>query len=82
MFMTMNPGNGDQSIPDRDSSRRNNSSDSNKSDDSASQKPHHANTDWREFRAMLYNNYQVMFFFPELLTWCFANDRVINSFGQ
>ncbi|XWS21954.1 hypothetical protein CRYUN_Cryun30bG0102300 [Craigia yunnanensis] len=51
-------GNGDQSIPDRDSSR-NNSSDSNKSDDSASQKSHHANIDWREFRAMLYNNYQV-----------------------
>ncbi|XVF37297.1 hypothetical protein REPUB_Repub19eG0133900 [Reevesia pubescens] len=52
-------GNGDQSIPDRDSSRRNNSSDSNKSDDSASEKSHHANMDWREFRAMLYNNYQV-----------------------
>ncbi|XVE60695.1 hypothetical protein DITRI_Ditri05aG0148700 [Diplodiscus trichospermus] len=49
-------GNGDQSIPDRDSSR--NSSDGSKSDDS-SQKSHHADTDWREFRAMLYKNYQV-----------------------
>ena len=65
MFVIMNPGNGDQSIPDRDSSRHN-SSDSNKSDDTASQKSHHANIDWREFRAMLYNNYQVMFFLPEL----------------
>ncbi|XP_022718342.1 uncharacterized protein LOC111276782 isoform X2 [Durio zibethinus] len=52
-------GNGDQSIPNGDSSRRNNSSDSNKSDDSASQKSYNANTDWREFRAMLYYNYQV-----------------------
>ncbi|XWS15427.1 hypothetical protein CRYUN_Cryun35bG0097300 [Craigia yunnanensis] len=59
MLVIMNPGNGDQSIPDRDSSRRNNSSDSNKSDDSPSQKSHHANTDWRQFRAMLYKNYQV-----------------------
>ncbi|MBA0566294.1 hypothetical protein Golob_011124, partial [Gossypium lobatum] len=55
--------NGDQSIPDRDSSRRNNSSESNKSNGDASQKFLDVNTNWREFRAMLYNNYQVMFFF-------------------
>ncbi|TYI83142.1 hypothetical protein E1A91_D05G271200v1 [Gossypium mustelinum] len=52
-------GNGDQSIPDRDSSRRNNSSESNKSNGDASQKFLDVNTNWREFRAMLYNNYQV-----------------------
>ncbi|XP_039041929.1 uncharacterized protein LOC120180711 [Hibiscus syriacus] len=52
-------GNGDQPIPDRDSSRINKSSDSNKSEDDASQKSHDVNTNWREFRAMLYNNYQV-----------------------
>lgn len=68
MFVVIYPGNGDQSIPDRDSSRRNNSSDSNKSNDDASQKFLDVNTNWREFRAMLYNNYQVMFFFPELCT--------------
>ncbi|MBA0837350.1 hypothetical protein Goarm_009515 [Gossypium armourianum] len=52
-------GNGDQSIPDRDSSRRNNSSESNKSNGDASQKFLDVNTNWREFRAMLYTNYQV-----------------------
>ncbi|KAK8642991.1 hypothetical protein V6N13_012311 [Hibiscus sabdariffa] len=52
-------GNGDQSIPDQDNSRTNNSSDSNNSDGDASQKSHDVNTNWREFRAMLYNNYQV-----------------------
>ncbi|KAE8715261.1 putative Kinase superfamily protein [Hibiscus syriacus] len=53
------PGNGDQSIPDRDNSRINNSSGSNKSDDDASQKSHDVSKNWREFRAILYNNYQV-----------------------
>ncbi|GMI89825.1 hypothetical protein like AT1G33780 [Hibiscus trionum] len=55
----MNPGNGDQSIPNEESSGRNNSSDSNKPYDYASQKSQYTDTDWREFRAMLYRNYEV-----------------------
>ncbi|MBA0738349.1 hypothetical protein Gogos_011718 [Gossypium gossypioides] len=52
-------GNGDQSIPNEESSGRNNSPDGNKSYDSASQNSHYTDTDWREFRAVLYKNYQV-----------------------
>ncbi|KAK8489719.1 hypothetical protein V6N11_014367 [Hibiscus sabdariffa] len=52
------PGNGDQSIPNEENSGQNHSSDSNKPYDSASQEPQYTDTDWREFRAMLYRNYE------------------------
>ncbi|RDX89536.1 hypothetical protein CR513_28724, partial [Mucuna pruriens] len=47
-------GNDEQSIPEGDSTRGNNSSDGNKSDNS--EKCHHTNLDWREFRAKLYRD--------------------------
>ncbi|XP_027341054.1 uncharacterized protein LOC113854316 [Abrus precatorius] len=47
-------GNDEQSIPDGDGIRRNNSSDGNKSDNS--ENCHHPNLDWREFRAKLYKD--------------------------
>ncbi|XP_021903501.1 uncharacterized protein LOC110818815 [Carica papaya] len=56
--LTIIAGNGDQSIPGGDDSRRNNSSDGNKSNESASQKSYPVNMDWREFRANLYRQEQ------------------------
>ncbi|KAL6984444.1 hypothetical protein U1Q18_017821 [Sarracenia purpurea var. burkii] len=48
-------GNGDQSIPEGDASKKNNSSsESNDSNDTASQKSHRKTLDWREFRASLF----------------------------
>ncbi|XP_044475880.1 UPF0301 protein BF2109-like [Mangifera indica] len=44
-------GNGDR---EGDNLKHNNSSDNNKSNDTASQKSHHINLDWREFRANLF----------------------------
>ncbi|KAL5776236.1 hypothetical protein ACOSP7_009162 [Xanthoceras sorbifolium] len=52
-------GNGDRSTPEGDNLKQNNSSDSNKSNDSAPQKPHRVNLDWREFRANLFAREQV-----------------------
>ncbi|KAK1553972.1 hypothetical protein Q3G72_005979 [Acer saccharum] len=51
-------GNGDRSTPEGDNLKQNNSSDSNKSNDSAPQKPHRVNLDWREFRANLFSREQ------------------------
>lgn len=49
-----NSGNGDQSVPEGDGMKGNNSSDGNKSDDTASNKSQLINWDWREFRANLF----------------------------
>lgn len=48
-------GNDEWSIPEEDGTRGNNSSDGNKSDNN-SEKCHHTNLDWREFRAKLYRD--------------------------
>lgn len=48
-------GNDERSIPEGDGTRGNNSSDGNKSDNN-SEKCHHTNLDWREFRAKLYRD--------------------------
>ncbi|GAV84972.1 DUF179 domain-containing protein, partial [Cephalotus follicularis] len=50
--------NGDQSIPDGDGLRGNNSSDGRRANDFPSQKSHRINFDWREFRANLYTREQ------------------------
>ncbi|XP_023550067.1 uncharacterized protein LOC111808360 isoform X2 [Cucurbita pepo subsp. pepo] len=47
------PGNGDHSVPG-DDAKSNNISDANKTNESSSQKSHHINLDWREFRANLF----------------------------
>ncbi|XP_048226945.1 UPF0301 protein Cag_1601 isoform X2 [Ricinus communis] len=46
-------GNGDRPNPEGDGLKGSNSSDSKKSNDSASQKSHRVNLDWREFRAKM-----------------------------
>ncbi|KAL5192879.1 UPF0301 protein [Glycine soja] len=48
-------GNEKRSIPEGDGTRGNNSSDGNKSENN-SEKCHHTNLDWREFRAKLYRD--------------------------
>jgi len=55
-------GNDDWSVPEGDGTRGNSSADGNKSD-SNSEKCHHANLDWREFRAKLYRDELVMHLF-------------------
>lgn len=58
MDMLVITGNDEQSIPEGDGIRGSNSSDGNKSDNS--EKCHHTNLDWREFRAKLYRDELVM----------------------
>ncbi|XP_038886073.1 uncharacterized protein LOC120076339 [Benincasa hispida] len=48
------PENGDHSIPGDDDDESKNISDGNKSNETSSQKLHHTNLDWREFRANLF----------------------------
>lgn len=55
-------GNEERSIPEGDGTRGNNSSDGNKSENN-SEKCHHTNLDWREFRAKLYRDELVMLSF-------------------
>lgn len=52
-------GNGEHSIPEGDGIRGNSSSDGDKSNNN-SEKCHHINLDWREFRAKLYRDELVM----------------------
>lgn len=53
VVVLINLGNGDHSIPEGEGHKGNNPSESNKSQ--------HKATDWREFRAILYLNQQVIF---------------------
>lgn len=60
-FAFLSAGNGDHSIPG-DDAKSNNFSDGNKSNETSSQKSHHINLDWREFRANLFAREQVILF--------------------
>lgn len=53
-------GNGDHSVPEGDGPKGNNPAESNKSSDTGTPKSQHKPTDWREFRAILYLNQQLM----------------------
>lgn len=57
-FAFLSAGNGDHSIPG-DDAKSNNISDGNKTNETSSQKVHHVNLDWREFRANLFAREQV-----------------------
>lgn len=66
-------GNGDRSTPpEGDNLKQNNSSDSSKSNDSAPQKPHRLNLDWREFRANLFAQEQVCYLSICSISGCFS----------
>ncbi|PWA61744.1 queuine tRNA-ribosyltransferase accessory subunit 2 [Artemisia annua] len=53
-------GNGDHSVPEGDGPKGNNPAESNKSSDTGTPKSQHKPTDWREFRAILYLNRQLV----------------------
>ncbi|KAL2924959.1 hypothetical protein RDABS01_001227 [Bienertia sinuspersici] len=53
-MLNVNVGNGDHPNSGGNGSKRNNPSDGKKSNNNASQRPHHINQDWREFRATLF----------------------------
>lgn len=53
-------GNGDHSVPEGDGLKGNNPAESNKPSDTGTPKPQDKATDWREFRAILYINQQLM----------------------
>lgn len=59
-FSFVSAGNGDHSVPG-DDAKSNNISDANKTNESSSQKSHHINLDWREFRANLFAREQVIY---------------------
>lgn len=56
-------GNGDRSNPEGDGSKGGSSSDGKRSNDNAFQKSHRINWDWREFRAKMVIQEQVICFY-------------------
>lgn len=64
MNANVHVGNDNQSSVEGNNQNENNPSDGNKSKDIGSQKQNRNPLDWREFRASLYIQEQVMFLFP------------------